>query len=80
MSEPALESTSNSTAFSVVYGSETLEYTSREEAVSKAKSLSREHNGRVSVERNDGAISMQFTNGHLDSYVYELRERGSRRD
>jgi hypothetical protein len=76
MAEPAFESHAHT--FNIVFGTETIECTSREEAVVKAKSLSREHSQKVSVERDDGAVLMQFSNGGLDSYVYELRER--RRD
>lgn len=73
MSEPAMENTGHT--FNIQVGTESIEINDRDEAVSKAKSLSLETNQRVSVERDDGMVLMQFTNGGLDSYVYETRDR-----
>ena len=47
----------------------------RADAVAKAKSLSQETNQRVSLERADGMVSMQFSDGVLETYVCETREK-----
>jgi hypothetical protein len=47
----------------------------RSDAVSRAKSLSQETNQRVSLERADGMVSMQFSDGVLETYVCETREK-----
>ena len=47
----------------------------RADAVARAKSLSQETNQRVSLERADGMVSMQFSDGVLETYVCETREK-----
>lgn len=59
--------------FSVVLGTVTHTVTGRAEAVNLAKSLSRENNSRVAVERLDGKVQMMFTGGSLDSFNCETR-------
>lgn len=64
--------------FTITIGAETRVIEGRQEAVNTAKELSREYAGRVLVEREDGIVTMNFSNGQLDSFVYETRERRSR--
>jgi len=66
--EPEIEET----RFTVSTGGETQTIEGRAEAIAQAKALSLEH-GRVSVERVDGRVHMQFSGGSLDSFVWELR-------
>ena len=54
---------------------ETVSVEGRADAVAKAKSLSQETNQRVSLERADGMVSMQFSDGVLETYVCETREK-----
>jgi hypothetical protein len=54
-------------------GTETV--SGRKTAVSMAKRLSREHGGRVHVEREDGRVYMQFRRGKLERFVHETRRR-----
>ena len=62
-------------SFSISFGGETQVVQGRSEAVQLAKSLSRENSQRVSLERDDGMVMMQFNNGQLDSFVFETRDR-----
>lgn len=66
--EPEIEET----RFNVTMGGETQVIDGRVEAIACAKEKSLEH-GRVTVERLDGRVHMQFSGGSLDSYVWELR-------
>lgn len=59
--------------FQVMHGTTTQTITGRAEAVTLAKSLSRENNQRVAVERTDGKVQMMFTGGSLDSFNCETR-------
>lgn len=59
--------------FNVMLGTVTHTITGRAEAVTLAKSLSRENNQRVAVERQDGKVQMMFTGGSLDSFNCETR-------
>ncbi len=59
--------------FQVMHGTTTQTITGRAEAVTLAKSLSRENNQRVAVERVDGKVQMMFTGGSLDSFNCETR-------
>lgn len=59
--------------FQVMHGTNTQTITGRAEAVTLAKSLSRENNQRVAVERVDGKVQMMFTGGSLDSFNCETR-------
>ena len=63
--------------FTVTSGATSQTVTGRMEAVILAKSLSRDGHHRVSVERDDGTVTMQFSNGSLDSLVCETRDRRS---
>ncbi|MFN3198852.1 MAG: hypothetical protein ACE366_10635 [Bradymonadia bacterium] len=65
----------DSVTFNVTFGTEVEAIVGHHEAVARAKSLSSEHQGRVLVERVDGIVTMNFSHGQLDSYVYETRER-----
>ena len=47
----------------------------RSDAVARAKSLSQETSQRVNLERADGMVSMQFSDGILETYVCETREK-----
>ena len=47
----------------------------RAEAVARAKELSQDRNQRVNLERADGMVSMQFSDGILETYVCETREK-----
>ncbi len=59
--------------FNVMVGTVTHTVSGRAEAVTMAKSLSREGNQRVAVERTDGKVQMMFTGGSLDSFNCETR-------
>lgn len=59
--------------FNVMAGTVTHTVTGRAEAVTLAKSLSRENNSRVAVERMDGKVQMMFSGGTLDSFNCETR-------
>ncbi len=59
--------------FVVTLGTDVQNIHGRDQAVALAKELSREHDRRVQVEREDGRVLMHFTNGSLDSFVWETR-------
>jgi hypothetical protein len=75
--ERSLNTTTNDSpefqTFQVMHGTTTQTITGRAEAVTLAKSLSRENNQRVAVERVDGKVQMMFTGGSLDSFNCETR-------
>lgn len=62
-------------SFNLTFGAEVETIAGHQEAVARAKALSEEAQGRVLVERTDGIVTMNFSHGQLDSYVYETRER-----
>lgn len=51
----------------------------RQAAVKMAKRISNERRGRVRVEREDGAVRMQFHSGSLETLVAETPDRRRRR-
>ncbi len=59
--------------YSVTVGNETQTIEGRLEAVDTAKALSIEHDRRVVVERLDSRVLMHFSQGSLDSFVWETR-------
>jgi hypothetical protein len=60
--------------FKLSDGQQTLTVTGRQAAVAQAKALSVESRRPVSVESEDGRVSMQFVNGGLLSYHQETDE------
>ncbi|MBU0550038.1 hypothetical protein KKF91_18900 [Myxococcota bacterium] len=62
-----------SNSYNVTLGTDTQIIEGRLEAVEAAKSMSVEHDRRVTVERTDGRVLMHFSNGSLDSFVWETR-------
>jgi len=68
-----MQDTQDLQTFNVMVGTTTQVVTGRAEAVTLAKSLSREGNQRVAVERQDGKVQMMFTGGSLDSFNCETR-------
>ena len=73
-----MASAQDTVTFNVTIGNDVETIVGHHEAVARAKALSNEQQGRVLVERVDGIVTMNFSHGQLDSYVYETRER--RRD
>jgi hypothetical protein len=71
------ENAKPNTVYTVTAGTDIHEVSDRAEAVKLAKELSRESHQRVNVDSSDGMVAMQFSNGSLDSYVYETRDRRS---
>lgn len=61
------------TSYNVTLGNDTQIIEGRLEAVAAAKDMSIEHDRRVTVERTDGRVLMHFSNGSLDSFVWETR-------
>lgn len=57
--------------FNLNIGREVIIVEGRAHAVQQAKELSQSHRRPISVERQDGRVSMQFQNGGLQSYRME---------
>lgn len=64
--------------YNVTAGGTTDAVTGRANAVTMAKTMSQENQQRVTVEREDGMETMQFSNGSLDTFVCETRARKPR--
>lgn len=63
--------TPKTSLFNLNNGREVLTVHGRSDAIAKAKELSAETRRPVSVERQDGRVKMQFTNGGLQTYRME---------
>lgn len=61
------------TDYTLTQGTNVLTFSDRDEAVQAAKKLSAESRARVSLNRNDGTVKMQFRDGSLETYALQTR-------
>ena len=63
--------------FRIIHSGGTIEMEGQANAATEAKTMSQRRGGRVTVERVDGRVQMQYRDGELISYHYETRDRRS---